>query len=386
MKIVFTSGGSGGHIFPIIAIIRSLKRNWPIQRLGPLEVFFLGPKDYFYKKFLEREGIIVKDISAGKIRRYFSLKDFFRNFLDVFYRTPKGMLDSYRFLKKLRPDLIFSKGGYGSLPAIISAHRLKIPIFLHESDSVAGLVNKFSFKYASKIFTSFPEKTLQNSQNQEIIFTGNPLREVILSGEEDMGKKTFGLSEEKPVLLILGGSQGAQRINNVILECLKEILELFEIIHQCGEKNYKEVLTQTNVILEKKGQMKKLYHLYGFIEEDILKHAYRSSHLVISRAGAGVLSEILAIGLPSIIIPLPESAQNHQVKNAYYLKNNGAAIVLEEPNLKPHILMEKLRFLFSKPRLLKEMAQKAKFLGKPEAAKTIAQEIMDHLEKNKSRV
>lgn len=379
MKIVFTGGGTGGHIFPIVSIVQKIKKIFPNEDLKNLEMFFLGPKDPFYSQILRKEGIQAKEISAGKIRRYFSIIDFLRNIRDLFFKIPIGIIQSYFVLKRIRPDLIFSKGGYGGLPTVIAGYKLKIPIFLHESDVTPGLANKLSFKYAKKIFTAFPKEDLENIHRGKMIFAGNPIREEILKGNKEFAEKLFNLTGEKPVLLILGGSQGAQRINDVIIECLKEILELFEVIHQCGAKNYKELFEQTSVIFEGDKNLKKFYHLYDFLGENLLKHAYKTSDLVISRAGAGVISEILAVGIPSILVPLPESAQNHQAKNAYAVKNYGAAIVIEESNLKPHFLVEKLKFLFSKPRTLKEMAEKTKHLNRPDSEKIIIDNILEVL-------
>lgn len=379
MKIVFTGGGSGGHIFPIVSIVRNIKKFFPNESLKNLEIFFLGPKDHFYSEILKKEGIQIKIVNTGKLRRYFSIIDFLKNIRDLFFKIPLGIIQSYILLKKIKPDLIFSKGGYGGLPTVIAGHKLKIPIFIHDSDTTPGLANRLSFKYAKKIFTAFPKEDLENVFSEKIVFAGNPLREEILKGNKAFAQKLFNLTGEKPVLLILGGSQGAQRINDVIIECLKEILELFEIIHQCGIKNYKEVFEQTSVILSENDSLKKFYHLYDFLGENLLKHAYKTSDLVISRAGAGVISEILAIGIPSILIPLPESAQNHQIKNAYAVKNYGAAIVIEESNLKPHFLVEKLKFLFSKPKILKEMAEKTKYLSCPNAEKIIIDNILEVL-------
>jgi UDP-N-acetylglucosamine--N-acetylmuramyl-(pentapeptide) pyrophosphoryl-undecaprenol N-acetylglucosamine transferase len=378
MKVVFTGGGTGGHIFPIIAIIRELKRNYP-PSLKDLRIFYLGPKDGFGKNLLQKEGVIVKTVLSGKLRRYFTIADAFRNFIDLFFRIPIGFLQAFWHLYIIAPEIIFSKGGYGSLPVIFAGWVLRIPIFLHESDSVPGLANKIASRFAAEVFTAFSVGKTEYFPKEKMLVVGNPIRQEILQGSEKEGKKLFNLTEEKPVLLVLGGSQGAQKINDVVLKALPELLKGFEVIHQCGEKNYQEVLNQVNLILEKEENLKKYYHLYGFLDEDLLKHAYKVAHLVISRAGSGAIFEITANGLPSILIPLPGAAQNHQRKNAYICEDAGAASVIEESNFQPYFLMEKLRYLFSRPEKLSEMSIRAKEFALPKSANIIAQYIIEYL-------
>jgi UDP-N-acetylglucosamine--N-acetylmuramyl-(pentapeptide) pyrophosphoryl-undecaprenol N-acetylglucosamine transferase len=303
MKIVFTGGGTGGHVFPIIAIIRELKK---ISR--QFEFFYIGPKDEFAQDFLFGGGVKVKWITCGKFRRYLNFKSFFQNFLDLF-KIPIGIFQAFFYLFFLNPDLIFSKGGFGSLPAVIAGWVLRIPIFLHESDAVPGLANRFLAKLSHEIFVSFP-RTLYLPKDK-IVVVGNPIRIELLRGNRKEAMEYFNITGEKPVILVLGGSQGAQRINDKILTILNELLENFELIHQTGTKNFREVTAEAEVIIKK--ELKKYYHPFPFLEEDGLKKAYAICDLVVARAGSGTIFEITALGKPSILIPLPESAQNHQV-------------------------------------------------------------------------
>ncbi|MCD5396153.1 MAG: undecaprenyldiphospho-muramoylpentapeptide beta-N-acetylglucosaminyltransferase [Candidatus Pacebacteria bacterium] len=378
MRIVFCGGGTGGHTFPIIAIIRELKKS---SFSSNLEFFYIGPKDSFLENLIKK-GVKVKTIKAGKIRRYITPVSVFSNFLNIF-KIAGGCIQAYLYLGQIKPRLIFSKGGYGSLPVVLAGSHLDIPIFLHESDTIPGWTNRITAKYAKRIFLAFPQKYTKGfpkkiPQNR-FLFVGNPIREEITKGDKEAGKKIFNLTDEKPVLLILGGSQGAQRINDVILLCLLDILKLFEVIHQCGKNNLEEMELQTKVIFQKNEDLKKYYHLYGFLDEEKLKHAYKVADLVISRAGAGSIFEILANGLPSILVPLPESAQNHQRENAYLIEKFGASLVIEQTNFKPHFLLKKLYLFFSKPELLKEMRKKAKKLAIPNSAKLIAKYILEEL-------
>ena len=370
MKIVFTGGGTGGHIFPIIAIIRELRK---ISK-EKFEFFYIGPRDEFAQTFLSHEDVKIKWIICGKFRRYLNFQSFFQNLID-FFKIPIGIFQAFFYILFINPDLIFSKGGYGSIPAVISGWILRVPIFLHESDVIPGLANRFLAKFALEIFVSFP-RTLYFPQDK-IVVVGNPIRTELLRGDKREAMEYFKISGEKPVILILGGSQGAQRINDKILIVLNDLLENFELIHQTGVKNFKQVESEAEVIIKK--ELKKYYHLFPFLKEEQLKRAYAVSDLVIARAGSGTIFEIAALGKPSILIPLPESAQDHQLENAYSFFENKATIVIEEKNFTPGFFLKKLKFLFSHREELEKMAKAAKDFSRPLAAKVIANYIFEFL-------
>ena len=372
MKILFTGGGTGGHITPIIAIAREIMK---IHQKSDLQFYFIGPKDEFGSILLSQEGIKVKHILAGKIRRYSGWKTIFQNIIDVLFKIPLGTLQSFFYIFFLAPDLIFSKGGYGSIPAVITGRLLLTPIFLHESDIVPGVANKFLSKFALEIFVSFPKT--EYFPPKKIILLGNPIRREFLESSMEEGRMFFKLTVQKPAILILGGSQGAQRINDKIVEVLPQLLKNFEIIHQCGERNYKQVKAEAKVMVS--GELGKFYHLFPFLREPELRHAFVVADLIVSRAGSGIIFEIAAVGKPSILIPLPESAQNHQVKNAYAYAENGACQVLEEANFTAHFFLERLKYLFSLPEELAIMSQKAEEFSKPDAGKIIANYLVDYL-------
>jgi UDP-N-acetylglucosamine--N-acetylmuramyl-(pentapeptide) pyrophosphoryl-undecaprenol N-acetylglucosamine transferase len=372
MKIVFTGGGTGGHIFPIIAICRELRRIYPKK---DLRMVYLGPKDEFGKILLSQEGVKVKTIMAGKVRRYGSFGSFFLNFIDIFFKIPFGFFQAFFYLFFSGPDLIFSKGGYGSVPTVLAGWFLGIPIFLHESDLSPGLSNRFLSKFTTEIFVSFP-RTEYFSQNK-MILVGNPIRREILEGSKEKAKELFKLSGEKPVILILGGSQGAQRINDIILVILPEILKEFELIHQAGSKNFKQVKKEAEVIAP--DELKKYYHLWPFLKEEELKQAYAVSDLIVGRAGSGTIFEIAALSKPSILIPLPEAAQDHQLKNAYAFSRNGATMVIEEMNFRPGFFLERIKYLFSHPSEIEKMKNSAKEFSRARAAKIIASYLLEYL-------
>lgn len=375
MKILFTGGGTAGHISPIIGVCREMRKIYPQER--DLQFFYLGPRDKFGEILLSQEGIKVKTIFAGKIRRYFGFKSLFQNIFDILFRIPIGFFQALFHIFITSPDLIFSKGGYGSAPVVFSGWLLLVPIFLHESDIAPGLANRLMSRFALEIFVSFPVEKTGYFRPEKMISIGNPVRNEILQGEKEKARELFKLTSQKPAILILGGSQGSQRINDVILAILPELLTNFELIHQVGEKNFKEIESEVRIVVDK--ELQKNYHLFPFLQEQELKQAYRVADLVISRSGSSSIFEIAAVGKPSILIPLAEAAQNHQLKNAYAYQESGACLVIEEANFTPHFFSERIKYLLSSPEKLKEMTDSATAFAKPQAAKIIAQYIIEYL-------
>ncbi len=369
MKVLFTGGGTAGHIFPIIAIIRQMKKNYPY---GGFDFFYIGPRDKFAKELLQKEDVTIKTIFAGKLRRYFSLK----NIID-FFKLPIGIIQAFYHIFVISPDVIFSKGGYGSIPTAISGRILMVPIFLHESDIVPGLSNKIVGKFAMEIFISFSIEETEYFPSEKKLCVGNPILDEILKGSKKEAKKEFGLRGNKPVVLIIGGSQGARKINNTILANLPRILENFEIIHQTGKNNFEQVKKEAKVILS--DSLLECYHPVSFLAEQSLANAYAVANLVVSRAGAGSIFEISAVAKPSILIPLASSAQNHQVRNAYAYAKRGATLVIEEPNFKPNFILERMKYLFDRPDKMKLMSKRAEEFSRPNAARIIADYLVTYL-------
>lgn len=370
MKIVFTGGGTGGHIFPIVAVARELRK---LHFGEDLKLFYYGPEDNFASTVLSQEGIKIKIIPGGKLRRYFS----FSNFVDIAFRIPWGIFKAFIYLFFLAPDVIFSKGGYGSLPTVMAARVLRTPVFLHESDISPGLANRFLSRFALEVFTSFPRTEYFSPRKMTLI--GNPVRRELLESSREEAEEILKLTGEKPVILVFGGSQGAQKINEALLSILKEFLDNFEIIHQCGSKNYEVTKQLVRAITDP--EIRRYYHLFPFLKESDLKYAYHAADIVVSRAGSGSIFEIAALGKPSILIPITNSAQNHQEKNAYAYAATGASIVIEESNLTPRFFLEKLRYLVSSPANLDNMSQKALSFSKPRAAKIMASYLLEYLKK-----
>ncbi len=375
MKILFTGGGTGGHVFPIIAIVREIRRiytNTHSSSSGSgLEFFYLGPKEDLSLILLSHEGFIIKKIVSGKIRRYFS----FQNFIDILFKIPFGFIQSFFFLLTVRPELVFSKGGSGSIAVTLAARILRIPVFIHESDIVPGLSNQITAKWAKKIFISFPKTEYFNPE--KTILTGNPIRKEIIEGDKAKAQEIFDLTFSKPIILIIGGSQGAEAINDFILLVLNNLLKNYEIIHVTGIQNIKTVSAEAQVIGEK--DLNKYYHAIGTLDEEKLKHAYKVADLIISRSGSGSIFEIAGNGKPSILIPLPSAAANHQSKNAYAYSETGSAVVMEQENLTQNFFMENIKLLFLHSEKIHEMRQSATAFAKPLAARAIAREILEFL-------
>ena len=368
MKILFTGGGTGGHVYPLVAVIREIRRIYPKKNL---DFYYLGPKDEFGLILLAQEGLIVKTIISGKLRRYFS----FQNFVDILFKIPLGVVQSFFQLLIIKPDLIFSKGGSGSIAVTQIARILRIPVFLHESDVMPGLSNQQTSKWAKKVFISFPKTEYFDAT--KTILTGNPIRKEILEGDAKIAGEIFNLTFTKPVFLITGGSQGAQAINDFVLRILNDFLKDFEIIHVTGRENIEQTEAEAQVIIEK--GLEKYYHPIGFLDEDKMKHAYKVADIILSRSGSGSIFEIAATGKPSILVPLPTAAANHQAKNAYAYADAGAAEVIEQESLTPNFFMQTIQLLFLHPEKIDQMRQAALVFAKPMAARAIAREILEFL-------
>ncbi len=389
LKIVLTGGGSGGHTFPLIAVLRELKKIKEENNL-PLEFIYLGPND-FTLEYIKKEGIEVKTIITGKFRRSFSPIDILNNILDIF-KIIFGLFQTFVYLFLIMPDIVFAKGGYGSFPVIFISTLFFIPFYLHESDSQPGLTNHLMARFAKLVFISF-ESRAKIFPPSKTKLVGNPVREELFYEEEEVDKaslkRSLGLSEEYPLIAVLGGSLGAQHINDLILDSLPQLIEETEIIHQTGTTDFERVLRESEIVFKEiigSEERKTFYHPVPFIEETImgkemfnLKDIYFLSDLIVARAGSGLIFEIARSGKPAILIPLPWSTKEHQIKNAYEYAKNGAAIVLEEKNLQPNIFSGLIFQILRDEKKKQEMSQAALNFAKPQAAQIIAQELINSL-------
>lgn len=367
MRILFTGGGSGGHFFPILAVARELKRIAEEERILDLELYYMGPDD-FGKEILAEEDVRLIRVSSGKVRRYFS----WLNFIDIF-KMALGVLRAIWHLFFLMPDVIFSKGGYGALPAVSASALFRIPLIIHESDAAPGKVSRFSARFAARIALGFAGAE-PYFPKEKTALVGVPVRKRILGGNREEAKESLGIFSRLPVIGVIGASQGAQPINETVLDILKELTGDFEVLHQTGANNLEDVKKEADVILEP--AKKERYHPFGFLNEADLRDFYNVSDLIISRASASSIFEIAAWGKPSIMIPLSHAAQDHQRGNAYEYAASGACVVIEEGNLTPHILLTEIKKLLSDAGKLKRMGEAAQRFARIDAAEVIAREIL----------
>lgn len=315
-RIILTGGGTAGHVTPNIALLPSLKENG-------FEVIYIGSHEGIEKKLIENLGITYFGISTGKLRRYFDVK----NFTDPF-RIIKGYSQALSLIKKIKPDIIFSKGGFVSVPVVIAAKRRKVPCIIHESDMTPGLANKISIPFTDKVCVNFPE-TLDHIPKEKAVLTGTPIRKELFAGNKIIGLEFCSFSLNKPVILVMGGSSGAKTVNEKVRETLPNLLEKFQVIHLCG-----------------KGKMDPEYNnIEGYVQFEYinkeLSNLFATCDIVISRAGANAICELLALRKPNILIPLTlDASRGDQILNSRSFEKQGFSYVLEEENLNPSTLLE----------------------------------------------
>lgn len=371
MKIVFTGGGTGGHFYPIIAVAEAIHRLTAERRLLEPKLVYMSP-DPFDEQALFQQNITFVKTPAGKVRRYFAISNFF----DIF-RTFWGAVWSFFTLLRDVPDVVFSKGGYASVPTVIAAHWLRIPIVIHESDSKPGRANLLGAKYADRIAITF-ESSIQYfpaKVRSKIALTGIPIREALAHPLPEGAAQELKLDMTVPTVLVIGGSLGSKRINDTLIEGLPQILEHANIIHQTGKNNFAETKSTADVIIGNSAH-KDRYHVFPYLSQDSLREAAGAAAVVVSRAGATAITEIALWGKPSILIPIPESVSHDQRTNAYSYAHTGAAVVLEEQNLTPNILASEIQRITSDPSLMQRMSEHSAGFANPNAAALIAEELL----------
>lgn len=321
-RILLTGGGTAGHVTPNIALLPGLRE------LG-YEISYMGSYDGIEKKLIEEFQIPYYGISSGKLRRYFDPK----NFTDPF-KVAKGYGEARRIIKKLQPDVLFSKGGFVSVPVVLAARHFKIPAIIHESDMTPGLANKLCIPSAWKVCCNFPE-TLQYLPKEKAVLTGSPIRRELLEGDPIKALRFTGLSPDKPVILVMGGSLGAAAVNEAVRSVLPRLLKSFHIIHLCGKDKVDPTLAGLSGYVQ-----------YEYIKGE-LKDLFALSDIVVSRAGANAICELLALRKPSLLIPLPAaSSRGDQILNARSFEKQGFSMVLEEEKITADSFVEAVRALY----------------------------------------
>ena len=321
-KIVLTGGGTAGHVTPNLALLPHL------QNKG-YEISYIGSYEGIEKKLIADYDIPYYGISTGKLRRYFDPK----NFTDPF-RVIKGFAEAKKILKEIKPDIVFSKGGFVSVPVVRAAASLKIPCIIHESDMTPGLANKLCIPVAKKVCCNFPE-TLNHLPEGKAVLTGSPIREELAKGNKLAAYEVCGFTANKPVIMVIGGSLGSMAINKAVREALPTLLHDFQVVHICGKEKI------DNLLLTTKG-----YHQFEYLKAE-LKDIFAMADLVISRAGANAICEILALKKPNLLIPLPAgSSRGDQILNAASFEAQGYSMVISEDDLTKEFLVAKVQELY----------------------------------------
>lgn len=370
MKIVFTGGGTGGHFYPIIAVVQKVNKIIDDEHIIEAKLYYISDSPYD-KELLVENGLLYEEISTGKMRTYFS----FQNFFDLF-KIFFGIINAIFKLFSIYPDVVFGKGGYASFPTVFAARILRIPVLIHESDSTPGRVNKWAGHFAKKVAVSFPE-AVEYFPKKTVAWTGQPIRaEIEHKASQKDALEYFKLESEIPTIVILGGSQGAELINNTILDALPRLVENYQIIHQTGVKKFQSVSAQADVILtDNKNKFR--YLPFPFLNSLQMKMAAGAATIIISRAGATSLFEIASWNVPSIIVPITASNGDHQRKNAFSYARAGACSVIEEMNMTANILISEIERILDDKGNYEQMVKNAKVFGKPDAAEKIARALVD---------
>lgn len=369
MKFVFVGGGTGGHFYPLIAVAEELNKQIEKEKIVGVKMYFIS-NDPYDKQLLFENGLEFIKLDSGKVRTYFSINNFF----DIF-KTAFACLRAIFILWSIFPDVVFSKGGYLSFPVVFASRLLGIPVFIHESDAHPGRVNLYAGKFAKRIAVSFPEAA-QFFKGDITAVTGLPIRHGIVKPIGEGAYEFLKLRKDVPIILIVGGSQGSEIINDEILDALPRLLTKYQIIHQCGVKNISSVETRSKIVLENlPEEIRERYKLFGYLNTVALSMASGVSKIVISRAGS-MIFEIASWGIPSILIPISKSNADHQRKNAYSLARVGGAIVIEENNLSSIVIETEIDRVIENPELWQKMSDSARAFAPLDAGEKIAQELL----------
>jgi UDP-N-acetylglucosamine--N-acetylmuramyl-(pentapeptide) pyrophosphoryl-undecaprenol N-acetylglucosamine transferase len=374
VKVAVTGGGTGGHTLPVLAVIKSLTKIDP-----DIKIIFIGSRSGIESQLIPKMGVKYFGISTGKFRRYHKSK--ILNIIDVttvyknikdFFSFLAGIKQARSILHYEKPDVIFAKGGYVSLPVGYAARMLKIPVVIHESDTVMGMANKMMSKFARKVAVTFPENLFPEIDKEKIIQTGNPVRQDLIPGDRGAALKGIGLKPDKKTLLIIGGSQGSLFINENILEIASDLLNEIQIIWIAGERDSEYINYRlAELPKEKKDSLK----LFGFVTNE-MSDLYNASDLVVSRPGSNVLYELASLGKPAILIPPSENiAGGHQFENARFFSRSGASLTIKQSDLTPKKLLGHILRLINDKEELGYMSEKMAKLAEPEASGKIAEII-----------
>ena len=352
--IILTGGGTAGHVTPNLALIPSLKA-------AGYDIQYIGSYNGMERKLIENAGIPYDGISSGKLRRYFDLK----NFSDPF-RVLKGYAEALKILRKYKPDVLFSKGGFVAVPVVLAAKHYHIPTIIHESDMTPGLANKLCIPSAKWVCCNFPE-TLKYLPAGKAVLTGSPIRAELLQGDRLAGLQYTNLSAAKPIILVIGGSLGSVKVNGAVRSILPKLLEQFQVIHICGKGNLDESLIGTSGYVQ-----------YEYVDSP-LKHLFAAADLIVSRAGANSICEILALRKPNVLIPLSAAAsRGDQILNANSFAKQGYSTVLEEEKVTDDTLFDAIHDTYENRRTFIENMEKSHLNNAIDTIMKLINDCADH--------
>lgn len=372
MKIAMVGGGTGGHFYPHIAVAQQIHDIIEERKIINPELIYIGPQPFDRDALIEQNITFVQS-PAGKMRRYASVL----NILDGF-RVAWGTLRATTQLFSIFPDVVFSTGGYAAFPTLFAARLLGIPVVIYDADATPGRVSLWSSKFARWIGIAHPDAAqfFPEAVREKIARVGHPIRIEIEHITPEGGHEFLKVEKGRPTILVLGGSQGAEAINNIIIDSLPQLLQKYNIIHQTGKDNFDEVSGMARITVSAAGAEDR-YRVFGLLNALSLRMAAGLSDLIISRAGSGTIFEIASWGIPSIIIPIPQSISHDQTKNAFSYARSGAAVVIEQENLKASILLAEIERILSSPETAARMKAAAKDFSQPDAAHKLARVLVD---------
>lgn len=372
MRIVLTGGGSGGHFYPLIAVAEAIEDICKERVLLEPQFFYIGPPAFDAEALLEHD-ITYKSSPAGKMPRHSTMGSIFG-----FFPTMAGVIKSTFQLFHLYPDVIFSTGGYAAFPTLYAARILKIPVVIYDADATPGRVSLWSSKFARWIAVAHPDAAgkFPEKVRASIARVGHPIRKEIQDPAKEGGHEFLKLDKGAQTLFIMGGSQGAQALNNVVLNALPALLEEFNVVHQVGASNLKETSGIATVIL-KDSRFADRYKIFGLLNTLALRMTAGITTLVVARAGSGTIFEVASWGIPAILVPIPPDVSHDQTENAFAYARAGAAVVIEQRNLSPHLLVAEIKRITSDAALQEKMKAAAHAYARPDAARKIATILLE---------
>lgn len=372
MKVVLTGGGTGGHFYPLIAVVEGIEGICKERRLLEPQYFYVGPEP-FDRRALAEHDIEYRPAPAGKMSRESS----FPNPVHII-KTWAGIIKCFFLLFGIYPDAVFSTGGYAAFPTLVAARLLNIPVIIYDADATPGRVSLWASKFARWIAVAHPDAAslFPKKAQSKIARTGHPIRVEIENPAGEGAHEFLKLDPNAETIFIMGGSQGAVAINEIVIDTLPQLVQRFNVVHQAGIKNQEEVAGLANVVLKDVPHADH-YRTFGLLNTLAMKMTAGIAGLVIARAGSGTIFEIAAWGVPAILVPIPESVSHDQTENAFSYARAGAALVIEQKNLTPHVLLAEIDRIMNDPDTRKRMSEAARNFARPGAGRKIAEIILE---------